>query len=242
MHEATILTKLQDEVSQPIRCFFPCMFEMQAQGCPFPFLVMEYFGTSVSNLLRSQQSPLDLEDCKIIAVQLQAALRALHELHILHLDVKTSNILWSRSQRYLKLADFGMAEFRFPATGMGTSTMRFAEYVTNLYRAPELWDLESTKELTTCLKPAVDMWSYGCVVYEVATAQILMRGLHARSSAKGTVQCWCQNWFLISENHCSTCVGAIRMRQRMAVLHNALRPIVLAALNPDPARRTWSGI
>eukprot|EP00438_Fugacium_kawagutii_P012569 Skav230922 [mRNA] locus=scaffold3487:16909:19885:+ [translate_table: standard] len=65
---------------------------------------------------------------------------------------------------------------------LGTSTMRFAEYVTNLYRAPELWDLQSTKELTTCLKPAVDMWSYGCVVFEVCTLLNLHDGLAIKTA------------------------------------------------------------
>lgn len=243
-HEAFILTTLQKKLSESIRCFFPCMFEKEAAGCPFPFFSMEYFGASASSLLRQKQSSFDLEDCMIMSVQLQAALQALHRLHILHLDVKTSNILWCCNQRCLKLADFGMAEFRFPPEVQGISTLRYAEYVTTNYRAPELWGLRTPNELAISLKPAVDLWSYGCVIYEVACAQILMRPLHSRArSPNQTLQCWCQNWLVICKKNFTTQSNSIdlnRLKARMMVLNTILQPIVLAALHPNPAQRKWS--
>ena len=47
---------------------------------------------------------------KIVRQSLQA-LRYLHELHIVHCDLKTENILFTKNKHHVKLIDFGFASF-----------------------------------------------------------------------------------------------------------------------------------
>ena len=77
---------------------------------PFPFLALEYCGSSLFSLL-GEKGAFSVDDSRAIALQLKAAVRGLHSLQILHLDLKTSNVLWCVVRRELKLADFGMSEY-----------------------------------------------------------------------------------------------------------------------------------
>lgn len=63
------------------------------------------------------------------------------------------------------------------------------------YRAPGLWHV-SEKDLSKWLGPAVDVWSYGCVLYEVAVGKVLMRPMRSyiRQSCHATIKEWCQHW------------------------------------------------
>jgi serine/threonine protein kinase len=51
---------------------------------------------------------------------------------------------------------------------------RFQTYVTQPYRPPELWNCSGP--IAKFLAVGVDLWSFGCVVFEVATGFSLMAG------------------------------------------------------------------
>ena len=66
----------------------------------------------------------------------------------------------------MKLADFGLARnYLFPL-----DTEKTKEVVTLWYRCPEL--LLGTREYSY----GVDMWSLGCIFYELMTGEVLFRG------------------------------------------------------------------
>eukprot|EP01065_Artemidia_motanka_P012911 TRINITY_DN1710_c6_g1_i1.p1 TRINITY_DN1710_c6_g1~~TRINITY_DN1710_c6_g1_i1.p1 ORF type:complete len:888 (+),score=168.68 TRINITY_DN1710_c6_g1_i1:349-2664(+) len=89
-------------------------------------------------------------------VQICLALKYLHELHILHRDIKTSNIFLT-SQNVIKVGDFGIAKVL-------AHTMQCARTAvgTPYYMSPEICQERPYNNRS-------DVWALGCVLYELAT-------------------------------------------------------------------------
>lgn len=95
--------------------------------------------------------------------QLLRGLKYVHSAKVLHRDLKPSNLLLNTNCD-LKIGDFGLAR-----TTSETDFM--TEYVvTRWYRAPEL--LLNCSEYTA----AIDVWSVGCILGEIATREPLFPG------------------------------------------------------------------
>ena len=83
----------------------------------------------------------------------------------MHRDLKLSNLLIGEDNKTIKLADFGLAR----TFGLPLKTYTH-EVVTLWYRAPEI--LLGAKVYGT----AVDMWSLGCIFYELVHNAPLFSG------------------------------------------------------------------
>ncbi|KAF9447813.1 kinase-like protein [Macrolepiota fuliginosa MF-IS2] len=94
----------------------------------------------------------------------------LHELGIVHCDLKGQNILISNDKRAL-IADFGISHV---AMGTGGLTASFRGTIN--WSAPELFTVNDGEVFNdeTYVRPttASDIWSFGCVCYEVFTHKI----------------------------------------------------------------------
>ncbi|KXN84601.1 Serine/threonine-protein kinase HT1 [Leucoagaricus sp. SymC.cos] len=93
-------------------------------------------------------------------------LQFLHDMSIIHADLKARNVLISGSLRAM-LADFGVSTIVSTNVG-GTTAGDFAR--SDFWTAPEL-----LLAMTTSLPPPTpqsDMWGYGCICYEVLTGEI----------------------------------------------------------------------
>ena len=142
--------------------FVPC-YDIVAVGGTL-YLVMEHMEVTLEELLRpTRETTFKLEWSQVghsIAEQLALALRWLHALGIVHRDVKPQNILMEFKDEsphpIVKVADFGLARFLGDEDTGGMTD----HVVTRWYRAPEVRGGSYSF--------AVDMWSLGCILGELA--------------------------------------------------------------------------
>ncbi|KHJ47515.1 kinase domain protein [Trichuris suis] len=129
------------------------------------FLVLELMDYDLKALIASVRGEkFHPQLVKNIMWQLTQAVAFCHLNQVWHRDIKPQNLLINRTGR-VKLADFGLARF---------SKIHCEKYsskvVTLWYRAPEL--LLGEKQYTSY----VDIWSMGCVFFEMVTLKPLFPG------------------------------------------------------------------
>ncbi|OAP63220.1 hypothetical protein AYL99_02447 [Fonsecaea erecta] len=174
------------------------------------WLVCEYCpGGSVKTLMRATNDRLSEKYIIIIARELAKALKGLHEAGIMHRDVKAANVLIHQEGR-LELCDFGVA------TILDTQTDKRKTFIGTLHwMPPELWteNPEYSDE--------VDVWEYGCTIYECAMGRPPNSDLRERQQLKMRMR---------------------RLKQAISLPENeafsdGLRSLVSYALTPDAATR-----
>jgi len=134
------------------------------------FLVMEYVpGQPLSEILRRGAVP-PAETLRY-AKEIASALEAAHNAGIVHRDLKPSNILVT-PEGATKIIDFGLA--RLQQQDAGIQTARRAISGTCGYMSPE----QSQGEGATAQS---DIFSFGAVLYEMATGQRAFSGSSAAS-------------------------------------------------------------
>jgi serine/threonine protein kinase len=122
------------------------------------YLVFEYLvGEALSD--RLSRGALPLSEALDDATQIAGALAYAHDLGIIHLDLKPSNIMLMRNT--LKLFDFGIAELRYPDMPASPSS---AASGTPGYMSPEQLESKET-DLRT------DVFAFGVVMYEMITGR-----------------------------------------------------------------------
>lgn len=125
------------------------------------FLVMELVeGRSLSDLLLAQER-LDPEQVARIAGQAAAGLAAAHRQGIVHRDIKPGNLMLD-AEGAVKIGDFGIAQFVDDPSAALTTTGHIVG--TSLYLAPE-------RALGRTADAASDMYSLGCVIYQLLLGQ-----------------------------------------------------------------------
>ncbi|XP_054386540.1 MAPK/MAK/MRK overlapping kinase isoform X3 [Pongo abelii] len=127
-------------------------------------LICEFMDMNIYELIRGRRYPLSEKKIMHYMYQLCKSLDHIHRNGIFHRDVKPENILIK--QDVLKLADFGSCRSVY-------SKQPYTEYIsTRWYRAPEclLTDGFYTYKM--------DLWSAGCVFYEIASLQPLFPGVN----------------------------------------------------------------
>mmetsp|Transcript_126588 Transcript_126588/g.405227 ORF Transcript_126588/g.405227 Transcript_126588/m.405227 type:complete len:1035 (+) Transcript_126588:101-3205(+) len=126
-------------------------------------LVTEWMDRGVlSELLHEMQEPvLTAAQSLALAVAIARGMEYLHEVGILHLDLKSPNVLLS-SSFLVKVCDFGLAKVR-EQVGVHT-TLRG---VSPVWAPPEMFD-----ESAGGISEKADVYSFGIILFELFTRQV----------------------------------------------------------------------
>lgn len=174
------------------------------------WLICEYCpGGSVKTLMRATNDRLAEKYLIVVARELGKALKGLHQAGIMHRDVKAANVLIHENGG-LQLCDFGVA-----ATLEGSKDKRRTFIGTLHWMPPELWHDKPE------YSDEVDVWGYGCTIYECALGRPPNADVRERQQLKMRMR---------------------RLKQSISLPDNedfshGLRSLVQFALNPDVASR-----
>lgn len=130
------------------------------------YLVMEYLdGIPLSRAI--EDGALEMTRSLRIMRQIAKALARAHELDVVHRDVKPDNIFLLRGYEgdFVKLLDFGLAQMKGELRVTATGTV----FGTPEYIAPE-------QARGAPLGPPADLYSAGCVLFEMLTGQLPFTG------------------------------------------------------------------
>ncbi len=175
--DAHVLARFQREaraasaLNHPNICTIHAVEEHEHQ----PVIVMELLeGQSIKDRIRS--SPMPIGDLVDYAIQVADALEAAHAKGIIHRDIKPAN-LFLTNRGAAKILDFGLAKVDATVGSQGGETATMEDPLTGtgnavgtvLYMSPEQIRAQRLDSRT-------DLFSFGAVLYEMATGKQPFRG------------------------------------------------------------------
>lgn len=127
------------------------------------YFLMEEMECDLFQCIRAHKHGIPLSECRSFTLDILDGISFLHELNIVHCDIKPANILVNRRQPSIaKLADLGLCR-----DGVSPPNTYI---VTRWYRAPELFDVKAAFDTS------IDIWSIGCTVWEMIHGKALFQG------------------------------------------------------------------
>ncbi len=133
------------------------------------YLVLEYVpGDTLAE--RITHGPIRLEEALPIALQVAEAIAAAHEKDIIHRDLKPGNIKITPDGK-VKVLDFGLAK---AVAGESSGNESTATEPGKIIGTPAYMSPEQARGKPVDYRS--DIWSFGCVLYEMLTGEIPFKG------------------------------------------------------------------
>ncbi|NLE70319.1 MAG: protein kinase [Clostridiales bacterium] len=180
-----------------------------------PYLVFEFVDGKTLKDIITEHGQLPQGTSVQIAIRILSALRHAHEAGVIHRDIKPQNILVDK-QGYIKVSDFGIARM------VGTHTADVDEKQGVMgsvhYFSPE----QARGETATF---ASDLYSVGCVLYEMLTGRVPFEGETQVSVAMQHVQATAQP-----------------VRELASDVSPSIEAVIKKAMEKDPENRYSSAL
>ncbi len=154
--------KLARKVSHPN----VCRIHEYGQDGTLTYISMALIeGTDLSRLVRAHPEGLPLDTAFALAIQVTDGLQAIHDVGIIHRDLKSSNVICDAAG-VARLMDFGIAK---DSAGKGQLTATGQVMGTPEYMSPEQCHGDA-------LDFRSDVYSLGIVLFEIFTGRVPFRG------------------------------------------------------------------